>query len=93
MKILFTTLILLITTIQITLGQGVGIGTSNPHENAILELSSNTQGFILPRMKTTQRIEIPHTYALMVFDTDTNSPWFNNGESWIEMKNRPETNL
>ena len=35
--------------------QSVGIGTTNPDSSAILDLSSNTQGFLMPRMTTAQR--------------------------------------
>jgi len=86
MKILFTTLTLLIAIFQISISQSVGIGTASPNANAILELNSSTQGFLMPRMKTSERIVIPHTQGLMVFDKDNNSPYFNNGEQWIEVK-------
>ena len=35
--------------------QSVAIGTTNPDSSAILDLSSNTQGFLMPRMTTAQR--------------------------------------
>ncbi len=34
--------------------QSVGIGTTNPDSSAILDLSSNAQGFLMPRMTTAQ---------------------------------------
>ncbi len=36
-------------------GGTVGIGTSTPHTSAILDLTSTTQGMLLPRMTTAQR--------------------------------------
>jgi hypothetical protein len=33
----------------------VGIGTTNPHASSILDLTSTTQGFLVPRLTTAQR--------------------------------------
>jgi hypothetical protein len=51
----------------------VGIGTSNPNPNAILELNSTSQGLKFPRLTTLQRnnIALP-AKGLTVFDTEIN---------------------
>ncbi len=45
----------------------VGVGTSSPNENAVLEVSSTTQGMAFPRVAAMTDIPNPAT-GLMVFD-------------------------
>ncbi len=54
------------------LAQGVGIGTTSPAPDALLELNSTTKGVLFPRLTTTQRNAIaspPH--SLLIFNTDS----------------------
>jgi hypothetical protein len=53
-------------------GSSVGIGTPTPHSSAILDLSSTTKGFALPRMTTAERDAIltPET-GLQIVNTTT----------------------
>jgi hypothetical protein len=80
------TLLLLISSAHYY-GQ-VGIGTTTPSNNAILELNSTNSGLLLPRMTSAQRTAISASAisdkGLQVFDTTTNSLWFWNGTAWIE---------
>ncbi len=49
----------------------VGIGTTSPNAKTVLDLSSTTKGFMLPRMSAAQRNAILSPPAgLMVYDTD-----------------------
>ena len=61
----------------------VGMGTVTPVASAKLELSSTTQGFLPPRMTTTQRdaISSPET-GLMIYDTTVNKVSVYNGSTW-----------
>ncbi len=61
----------------------VSIGTSVPDVSAKLEIDSTTQGFLKPRMTTTQRdlIGSPAT-GLEIFNTTTGQTEFWNGASW-----------
>lgn len=63
--------------------QRIGIGTSTPDTSAILDISANNGGILIPRMTTAQRDQIyePAT-GLMVFVTDPGAFWFFNGSSW-----------
>ena len=58
----------------IALGQkadNVGIGTTKPDPSALLELNSNSKGFLLPRMTETQRDAIKNpSMGLVIFQTD-----------------------
>ncbi len=61
----------------------VSVGTASPSASAILDLTSENQGFLAPRMTTVQRDAIvsPAT-SLFVYNTDTNHYNMYNGTSW-----------
>ena len=69
----------------LTTSGNIGIGTSSPATSALLELTSTTKGFLLPRMNKTQRnaISSPAT-GLVIFQTD-NTPGLRafNGANWV----------
>src|SRR5690606_37089619 len=56
----------------------VGIGTTNPNASSALDITSTTQGLLLPRMTTAQRNILRATAAnsLMVYDTDLKSFYY-----------------
>ena len=62
----------------------VTIGSSLPANNsAILDLQSNSKGFLPPRMSTPQRIGIASPAAgLVVFDTDVSQLYLFDGIQW-----------
>ena len=52
--------------------ENVGIGTTTPHPSAKLEVSSTTQGVLIPRMTCDQRdVIVSPAEGLLVFVTDT----------------------
>src|SRR3990167_10281384 len=64
-------------------GGNVGIGTTNPNANALLDISSTTKAFMPPRMTTTQRDAIASpTAGMVVYNSTTNVLNFHNGTSW-----------
>jgi uncharacterized protein (TIGR02145 family) len=66
-------------------GAGVGIGTTSPNASAKVEITSTTQGFLPPRMTTTQRDAIAAPAAgLVIFNTTTNCLNFFIGSGWNE---------
>ena len=69
------------------MAQNVGINNdgSKPNVNAILDVKAFNKGILIPRTSTTSRIAIPNTKGLMVYDTTTNSFWYNNGTAWQPM--------
>ena len=78
----------------------VGIGTTTPSANAVLELKSpdNNQGFLVPRLTTAQRTATTFTSALaaadaglLVFDTDTNKFYYWIGSAWIVIEDSTGT--
>ena len=67
--------------------QNVAINTdgSLPNANAILDIKSFSKGLLIPRMSSSARSIIPHTKGLLVYDTTTNSFWYNTGTQWQNM--------
>jgi len=72
----------------------VGIGTLTPNPKAILDLTSSTRGFMVPRMTTALRSALgtgagAAETGLMVFDTDSSLFYFWNGASWKYFPAKP----
>jgi hypothetical protein len=63
----------------------VGIGTNTPNAKAALEVSSNTQGFLPPRMTLAQRnaISAPIPAGMVIYNTNTNELNVYNGTAWV----------
>ena len=79
-NIFITTLLL---TCIINSYSQVGIGTTNPDPSSILDIESTTQGFLPPRMTTTQINAIVNpAEGLFVYNTDTKCFQFFNGTAW-----------
>lgn len=61
-----------------------GIGTSTPNASAKLDVSSTTQGVLLPRMTTTQKNAISSPVeGLEVYDLTLHQKSYYNGTTWI----------
>lgn len=61
---------------------------SDPDPSAMLDIRSINKGVLIPRMTTTQRNAIGTSQSgLLVYDTDTESFWYYNGQlaSWSEL--------
>lgn len=84
MKRIFTIAALLIGGATYAQTDNVGIGTTQPDNSAILDLSSSNKGFLLPRMSETQRLEIKSpAQGLQVFQTDAKSGlYIFDGSAW-----------
>lgn len=67
----------------------IGIGTSAPDASAKLDISSTTQGVLVPRMTYAQRVAIAApAMGLMVYQTDSNKGFWNyNGTIWSSVNN------
>jgi hypothetical protein len=62
----------------------LGIGTSTPDASAALDITSTTQGFLEPRMTTTQRNAISSpAEGLQVYDLTLHQFYGWNGSSWV----------
>lgn len=69
----------------------VGIGTDNPDASAALDVKSETQGALPPRMNTVQRDGIATTNTatgLIIFNTDSNRLNIFDGLNWHAIVNK-----
>lgn len=88
-KIIRTTLLLLFLQAGFfAKSQSVAINEDGTTADAssILDVKSTTKGLLVPRVTTAQRtaIAVP-AKGLLVFDVTTNSFWFRNASSWVEL--------
>jgi len=72
---------------EISPNGNVGIGTAGTVEpSAVLELKSNTQGFLLPRMDTGEMNSIPApAIGLMIYNTSDDYVYVFGGASWAKL--------
>lgn len=86
MKTFLQTLFFFLLVMQMCFAQGVGINTTGAaaDASAMLDVSSTTQGFLLPRMTAAQRTAISSPAAgLLVFQTDgTSGLYYYDGSAW-----------
>lgn len=62
----------------------LGLGTSTPDLNTILDMGSAGKGVVMPKLTRAQRLALPNpTKGLLVFDADSNTLFFHNGTSWL----------
>ena len=89
MRKLFTIGAMLLVGSVFAQTENVGIGTKSPDESAILDLSSNKKGFLLPRMSESQRKNIVKpAQGLQVYQTDEKSGlYIFNGSDWTNAAN------
>jgi hypothetical protein len=72
-----------------------GIGTRTPDKSAVLDLSSTSKGFLMPRMSTDERdlIENPAN-ALIIYNTNVQAIEFNVGTEsnpiWVLLSGQDE---
>jgi hypothetical protein len=62
----------------------VGLGTAAPHSSALLEMTSTTQGMLVPRMTKSERDAIvsPATGLLIYQTNSTPGFYYNDGSEW-----------
>ena len=72
---------------SITINAQVGIGTTNPHVSALLELNSENSGLLIPRMIELQRDDINNpTAGLLIYQTDGNKGFYYfDGSAWLAL--------
>jgi hypothetical protein len=60
----------------------MGINIATPNKTAILDLTSTAQGFLTPRMTSSQRGFVPPATGLLVYDNTFNGFYYYNGTIW-----------
>ncbi|SFD24860.1 hypothetical protein [Algibacter pectinivorans] len=83
----FYPLIFIFITIQTIASAQVGIGTTAPHESSALDITSDSQGFLAPRMITSDRIAISNpAEGLLVFDTEEDAFYYYDNSAWVKLE-------
>lgn len=73
---------------RVFVGGRMMIGYGSLSSSALLELTSKTHGFVVPRMSTIQRnAMVGPIGGLMVYDSDTKSLMVHNGSDWYSTNN------
>ena len=68
----------------VAFSQNVGIGTNTPDNTAILDLKSDSMGFLAPRLTTAQRDAITSpAHGLTIFNVEDSTIQFWNGQCWL----------
>ena len=81
-KILLT--LFAVTILGIGFAQNVGIGTNTPENTAILDLQSDSMGFLAPRLTTAQRDAIVSpAHGLTIFNVQDSTIQYWNGQCWL----------
>jgi hypothetical protein len=66
--------------------RNVGVGTTDPHPSAMMDVVSTDKGMLIPRMDSSQRTAIDSpAQGLLVYDTDTHSFWYYQGSQWNDI--------
>jgi hypothetical protein len=63
-------------------GQSIGIGTTTPNTNAILDLTATNKGFLLPRLTASQRTALTDIAGMVVYDSTLKRMYYSNGSGW-----------
>jgi hypothetical protein len=67
------------------ISQSFGFGVSSINASAKLQIDSTTQGFLPPRMTTTQKNAITAVAGLVLYDSTTNKLQCYNGSTWNDL--------
>ncbi len=64
----------------------IGIGTTNPDVSSVLDITSTTQGLLVPRMNTTQRNSIgAPANGLLIYNSQVDSFQYWDGSQWTNL--------
>jgi hypothetical protein len=66
-------------------GGNVGIGTTSPATNALLELSSTSKALLLTRLTTTQRDAMTAVNGMIIYNTTTNTFQGRANGAWVNL--------
>lgn len=86
MKQIFLFAIATLLVLSVRAQNNVGINTTSPNASAALDVTSTTQGMLVPRMATTQRNAISSpANGLLVYDNTLNGFYYYNGTAWSQL--------
>lgn len=90
MKTIITASVILTASLLLSRNEAsaqVGVGTTTPHNSAMMEINATGKGLLIPRMSMSNRPASPAT-GLLIYQTD-NTPGFYvyNGTAWTAVSN------
>lgn len=90
MKKHFFTIFIFCNLLTISMFAQVGINTTSPNNNSILDLDSNDKGLLIPRLTKAEMSALDATLTstdagMLVYCTDLNLFCYYNGTDWISM--------
>ena len=65
----------------------VGVGTTTPNSNAVLDIFSSNKGVLIPRILDTATVANPME-GLIIYNKNTKSPYYYNGSQWLSLGGR-----
>lgn len=69
--------------------QNVGIGTTSPNANALLDISANNKGILIPRLNTAQMTAITGPQGLLIYNSDSAAFAYRNASTWVFIQSAP----
>lgn len=87
MRLIITFSAILFLSISLKAQNNVGIGTATPNSDAILDLSSTTQGFLMPRLNSadTTGLKTAANEGMMFYSLDDDIILYFNGTTWDQV--------
>ncbi len=76
----------LLFAVKFLAAQNVGIGTTTPNANALLDITSTNKGILIPRLTYAQMLAITGPEGLLVYNTDAGAFAYRNASSWVYLK-------
>ncbi|MES2849153.1 MAG: tail fiber domain-containing protein [Bacteroidota bacterium] len=87
-------LLLFATPFGLLHAQNVGIGTTTPNSNAMLEIRSNNKGVLMPRLSTATKNAMTNVQkGMMVYDSTLSAFYFHDGGKWRLFSERNSDSL
>ena len=85
-KFYFTLPLFLLCSFEASAQVGINTDNADPDASAMLDIKSSEKGVLIPRMTSVQRNMISNAaIGLLVFDTTTETFWFNDSGGWTEL--------
>ena len=91
LPVILATVLSLLTSASINAQVAINTTGNAPDTSAMLDVSSNNRGVLLPRMTTAERTAIAQPAdGLTVYDLSTTTYWYYDEERWNEIRNGSE---
>ncbi len=66
------------------MAQNIGVGTATPDSSAMLDISSDSTGILVPRLADTAKVKKP-AEGLIIYSKNKKAPYYNDGTKWLSL--------